>query len=400
MATQIIDLDASWYDHQGDNARWRTAYVGDGAVDSAFLPADTTHTIYLDRVEVRDDGDVWLSFAAVPAGNPDDLIPAFGTGGSFTISSGGQSITIAMSGLDDTSEPYNGTPTNAAAVLAFFNSLPTTDGSRSGTLTLSMPDAPAPSPAPSPSPSAPSPSPSPSPAPSPSPSAPGPSPSPAPSPAPSGEVAPVVEIASAALWGDSATLSGLRPGTRYGVRLRSVDDAGNRSGWTAMVDALTPQTTIPRPQTFISFDVQATSAAWTITVDTDLTDGAGAAVNIVNYQGTVRQDGQPWPQDAITTSVSGVLTPLTPATRYEWRFRTLYSDGSLSDYRTGDFVTTPTASPAPGTPSPSAPAPSPGLGPNHPVPEIVFTPKATSMDWTITPPAGALDNNGNPLRKL
>lgn len=49
----------------------------------------------------------------------------------------------------------------------------------------------------------------------------------------------VVETISGKYWGDSATAGGLPGKTRYDLRMRSVDDAGNKSVWTARVTATT-----------------------------------------------------------------------------------------------------------------------------------------------------------------
>lgn len=53
----------------------------------------------------------------------------------------------------------------------------------------------------------------------------------------------VAETVSGVHYGDSQTLSGLAAVTKYAVRLRSVDDAGNKSGWTGWVEATTADVT-------------------------------------------------------------------------------------------------------------------------------------------------------------
>ena len=137
MADQSITLSSSWFDYDSgrDEKIWRTARVGDGTIQAGFLPSGTSGT-YLDRVEVHQDGRVELRFTG---GSPDDdLSTEFETTGSFTITVGSNSLTVDMSDLGDTSEPYTGAPSNSAQVTAFYNAIGTSGVS--GVLTLTVPD--------------------------------------------------------------------------------------------------------------------------------------------------------------------------------------------------------------------------------------------------------------------
>lgn len=112
-------------------------------IDSALTPGSDR---YLNLVRFFSDGRVELQFDPTPSftNSRADLSDKFETSGSFTVTSGENTLTVQMAG-SDLSEPYQFTPANSSEVITFYNAL-RTQSNVAATLTLSDGAGPSPEP--------------------------------------------------------------------------------------------------------------------------------------------------------------------------------------------------------------------------------------------------------------
>ena len=158
------------------------------------------------------------------------------------------------------------------------------------------------------------------------------------------ETTPRVTTASTA-----AALTGLAPGTSYGVKARARDAAGNISGWSNYVvvttNAGTADTQAPTTPTGLwNTSKSSTSLNWSWTAATDNV-GVTAYELFVNTETTPR---------VTTASTAAALTGLAANTSYSVRVRAKDAAGNVSALSTNVVVTTnatgriASATPAPG----------------------------------------------------
>lgn len=104
----------------------------------------------------------------------------------------------------------------------------------------------------------------------------------------------VAETIEGKHWGTSAALGGLPPGVKYDLRMRSVDDAGNKSGWTGRVQATTLEAEAGGPAVHhaISLPLESVGAEGDTWITSDL-DGRITSVHGRIGSVWVRLSGNP-----------------------------------------------------------------------------------------------------------
>lgn len=136
--------------------------------------------------------------------------------------------------------------------------------------------------------------------------------------------------------------TGRSPNTTYRYRVRAVDDASNRSGYSSIAVATTPDTTAPTAPgvpVFSNITMTAATAAWTAATDD---------VGVTGYEYRVNSGG--WQTLGNVLSVG--LTGLSAATNYTFQVRARDAAGNTGPESSASFTTPDTAPPsAPGTPS-------------------------------------------------
>ncbi len=122
----------------------------------------------------------------------------------------------------------------------------------------------------------------------------------------------------------SASISNLRKGTAYQLRVSAVNEIGT-SVASAVLSATTLATVASAPISLVNSDVQSTSAVISWSAPTDL---GGAA--ITNYLVETSRDGVIWKitPKAVSTSRSLKLTGLAPGTTYQVRVTAINSVGA------------------------------------------------------------------------
>jgi chitodextrinase len=145
-----------------------------------------------------------------------------------------------------------------------------------------------------------------------------------------GETTPRVTTATT-----SASLTGLSPGTSYGVKVRARDAAGNISGWSNYVVVTTnagaADTQAPTTPTGLwNTSKSSTTLNWAWNAATDNV-GVTAYELFVNGETTPR---------ATTAATSASLTGLSPSTSYSVRVRAKDAAGNVSALSTNVVVTT------------------------------------------------------------
>ncbi len=140
----------------------------------------------------------------------------------------------------------------------------------------------------------------------------------------------------------SASISNLRKGTAYQLRVSAVNAVGT-SVTSAVLSATTLATVSSAPISLVSSDVQSTSAVISWSPPTDL---GGAA--ITNYLVETSRDGVIWKitPKAVSTSRSLKLTGLAPGTTYQVRVTAINSVGA-SENLAGSISTSAIAPTAP-----------------------------------------------------
>ena len=137
MATQTITIPTGNYATGSFSGvtwkRWAFAAGSRPQIDAAFIPSglvlgepdNETTERYFASIVLRSDGSLTLNFTTTNGNNPVgnwDLTDQFETGGSFTLTQGQNSVTVEMSDIGDSSEPYAGNPTTSrAARQTFYN---------------------------------------------------------------------------------------------------------------------------------------------------------------------------------------------------------------------------------------------------------------------------------------
>ena len=137
MATQTITIPTGNYATGSFSGvtwkRWAFAAGSRPQIDAAFIPSglvlgepeNETTERYFASIVLRSDGSLTLNFTTTNGNNPVgnwDLTDQFETGGSFTLTQGQNSLTVEMSDIGDSSEPYAGNPTTSrAARQTFYN---------------------------------------------------------------------------------------------------------------------------------------------------------------------------------------------------------------------------------------------------------------------------------------
>ncbi|MEO6185778.1 MAG: PQQ-dependent sugar dehydrogenase [Steroidobacteraceae bacterium] len=144
------------------------------------------------------------------------------------------------------------------------------------------------------------------------------------------------------------TDSGLTPGTTYTYRVAARDNAGNTSGFSAVIQAATlvaPDTLAPStPAGLTGNATSSTTVALTWTASTDNTGGSGVQ-NYVIQRNTV--------QVGLVTATNFVDTALAASTGYSYRVAARDFAGNQSAFSPAAIVTT---SALPDTAPPSVPA--------------------------------------------
>ena len=137
----------------------------------------------------------------------------------------------------------------------------------------------------------------------------------------------------------SASLSNLRKGTAYQLRVSAINEVGTGVA-SAVHNVTTLATVASAPISLVSSDVQSTSAVISWSAPADL---GGSA--ITNYLVATLRDGLTWTTTpkAVSTSRSLKLTGLAPGTSYQVRVAAINSVGA-SEYLTG-WVSTMAAAP-------------------------------------------------------